>query len=73
MKKQKQEFSESKQTLLMLAYLCLSSDRDAPLVRKVEILDRFGMNDKDIASVCECGEQSVRDARQKIKKAKGRK
>jgi hypothetical protein len=51
---------------LMLAYLCI---RDVEgLGERVSILDRFGLNDSDLASVCGVGEQAIRDARYKLKK-----
>lgn len=52
---------------LMLGYLCISSEKDASLIRKVEILDRFQLKDSEIALICDCTEQSVRNARQKQK------
>jgi hypothetical protein len=61
----------------MLAYLCIAKEAEASLVRKVEILDRFDLPDTEIAAVCGCGTQSVRNARQlrkrspHVKKAKG--
>ncbi|MGH7497130.1 MAG: hypothetical protein ACREOO_32670 [bacterium] len=53
---------------LMLGYLCIANEAEASLVRKVEILDRFGLLDKEIAAICACALQSVRDARQQRKK-----
>jgi len=53
---------------LMLAYLCIATEAEASLVRKVEILDRFELNDKDIAQVCSSSIQSVRNARLALKK-----
>jgi hypothetical protein len=53
---------------LMLAYLCVSKEAEASLVRKVEILDRFGLSDSEIATVCNNSAQSVRNARQLLKK-----
>jgi hypothetical protein len=51
---------------LMLAYLCA---RDAKNLReKVDILDRFGLSDADIAKVCNGGLQAVRNARLANKK-----
>ena len=66
----KKEISESRQTLLMLGYLCVATEGDANLLRKVEILDRFSLTDDEVALICDCRAQSVRDARQKIKKKK---
>ena len=53
---------------LMLAYLCIANEAEASLVRKVEVLDRFGINDGDIATVCGASVQSIRNARQTLKK-----
>jgi len=61
--------NEMAQTL-MLGYLCIASEKEASLVRKVEILDRFELEDKMIAKICGCNTQSVRDARVKRKNNK---
>ena len=53
---------------LMLAYLCVSQDPNASIEKRVNILDRFGLTDAEIASVCDCATQSVRNARQKNKR-----
>jgi hypothetical protein len=53
---------------LMLAYLCVAKEAEASLIRKVEILDRFGLSDNEIAKVCHNTAQSVRNARQMLKK-----
>jgi hypothetical protein len=53
---------------LMLGYLCIAKEAEASLIRKVEILDRFGLPDQEIAAICDCTIQSVRDARLKLKK-----
>lgn len=53
---------------LMLAYLCVAKEAEASLVRKVEILDRFGLTDSEIAKVCKTSVQVVRNARQMLKK-----
>lgn len=58
---------------LMLGYLCIASEKEASLVRKVEILDRFDLEDNLIAKICGCNTQSVRDARVKAKRSKSRK
>jgi hypothetical protein len=56
--------------LLMLGYLCVKGTEN--LNEKVNILDRFGLADVDIATICGCVVGSVRNARQKdLKKAKG--
>lgn len=54
---------EITRTDLMLAYLCVASEAEASLERKVEILDRFRLPDADIARVCGSAVQSVRNAR----------
>lgn len=53
---------------LMLAYLCIANEAEASTVRKVEILDRFGLTTAQIAKVCGAAVQSVHNARQVIKK-----
>ena len=53
---------------LMLAYLCISKEAEASLVRKVEVLDRFELLDSEIATVCGASAQSVRNARLQRKK-----
>ena len=53
---------------LMLGYLCISSETGAGLVRHVEILDRFGLPDSEIAGICGCTTPSVAVARNKLKK-----
>jgi hypothetical protein len=55
-------------TRLMLAYLCISTEKEASLERKVEILDRFGLSDADIARVCKSQLQSIRNARHSLTK-----
>jgi len=64
--------SEDKSILLMLAYLCISTEAEASLIRKVQILDRFDMKDEDIAKVCGSSIQSVRNARALGKKKRKR-
>ena len=49
---------------MMLAYLCVAKEAEASIVRKVQILDRFGLKDTQIAKVCGAAVQSVRNARQ---------
>lgn len=53
---------------LMLAYLCISTEKEASLGRKVEILDRFALSDAEIAKVCGSAEQSIRNARHSLRK-----
>jgi hypothetical protein len=60
--------SEDPTIRLMLGYLCIAKEAEASLIRKVEILDRFDLSDKEIATICNCTIQSVRDARLKLKK-----
>lgn len=66
--KKKEKISIEKQNTLMLGYLCIATEMVASIPRKVEILDRFGLDDSDIARICGSNIQSVRNARQKIKK-----
>jgi hypothetical protein len=60
--------TDSDSTRLMLAYLCISTEKEASLERKVEILDRFDLDDADIAKVCKSAVQSIRNARHAITK-----
>jgi hypothetical protein len=48
---------------LMLAYLCVATEKEASIERKVEILDRFHLTDAEIAKVCGSAVQSIRNAR----------
>ena len=48
---------------MMLAFLCVATESEASLVRKVEILDKFELPDLEIAKVCGCTEGAVRTAR----------
>lgn len=54
---------------LMLGYLCIANEAEASLVRKVEILDRFSLADTEIAQICGATPQSIRNARQILKKS----
>ncbi len=56
--------------ILMMGYICIKDVETLP--EKLGILDRFGLSDSDIATICNCAVQSIRDARQKIKKRSGR-
>jgi hypothetical protein len=56
---------------LMLGYLCVKGVEGLP--EKVNVLDRFALADADIAAICGCRIQSVRDARQKVKKGRVKK
>lgn len=60
--------NEDNTVRLMLGYLCIANEAEASLVRKVQILDRFKLPDAEIAQICGCSPQSVRDARLKGKK-----
>ncbi len=60
--------SETSIEILMLGYLCVEGADN--LAEKVNILDRFGLADADIATICGCASQSVRNARQSSKKDK---
>jgi len=53
---------------LMLAYLCIATEKEASLERKVEILDRFGLTDAEISKVCGGVVQSIRNARYSLNK-----
>jgi len=53
---------------LMLGYLCVTKEAEASLVRKVQILDRFNLGDSQIAQICACTVQAVRNARYIYKK-----
>ncbi len=55
-------------TRLMLAYLCIATEKEASLERKVEILDRFRLTTAEIAKVCGSAEQSIRNARHYLRK-----
>lgn len=47
---------------LMLAYLCIATEKEASLERKVEILNRFDLSTNEMAKVCNSQPQSVRNA-----------
>ena len=53
---------------LMLGYLCIAKEAEASIVRKVEILDRFGLSDSEIAKVCKTNTQVIQNSRQALKK-----
>lgn len=60
--------SDEASVRLMLAYLCISTEKEASLERKVEILDRFDLTDIEIAKVCKSQLQSIRNARYSLTK-----
>lgn len=62
----KSDFTELSPETLMLAYLCIKDEEG--LNRRVELLDRFGLNDSQIAQVCGAVVQSIRNARSRYKK-----
>jgi hypothetical protein len=64
----KSKDNSSDSTRLMLAYLCIATEKEASLERKVEILDRFGLTDTEIARVCKSAVQSIRNARHYLRK-----
>ena len=53
---------------LMLAYLCIATEKAASLETKVEILGRFQLSDTEVATVCGVKVQSVRNARHFLRK-----
>jgi hypothetical protein len=68
-KEKEKEKTETDPTRLMLAYLCIATEGpETSLVRKIKILDRFGLTDQEIARVCGNTTQSVWNARQVAKK-----
>lgn len=64
------EIQLSDSTRLMLAYLCVATEKEPSLDRKLEILDRFGLTDAEISKVCGSAMQSIWNARHKSKKIK---
>jgi hypothetical protein len=64
----KSEDNSPAATRLMLAYLCIATEKEASLERKVEILDKFGLTDSEIAKVCSSAIQSIRNARHYLRK-----
>ncbi len=63
-----QKDDPNKTVRLMLGYLCVANEAEASLVRKVEILDRFGFSDAEIGQICGRSTQSVTNARSLGKK-----
>ncbi len=64
----KSEPQATDRSTLMLAYLCVRGVDG--LASQVQILDRFGLLDTDIATICGAAVQSVRNARVEYKKPK---
>jgi hypothetical protein len=58
--------SKTSPEILMMGYICIKGVKTLP--EKVDILARFGLSDSDIATICNCAVQSIRDSRQKLKK-----
>ncbi len=52
---------------MMLAYLCIATEKEASLERKVEILDKFELTDSEIAKICGSAVQSIRNARHYVR------
>lgn len=53
---------------LMLAYLCIATEKEASLETKVDILARFTLSNAEIAVVCGSKTQSVKNARSFLKR-----
>jgi hypothetical protein len=51
----------------MLAYLCVATEKEASLERKVEILDRFSLSASEIAIICGSAVQSILNARHALR------
>ena len=68
MKLKMKHLSEARQVPVMLGFLCAATEKDTNLMGKVRILDRFGLSDDEIALICDCKVQSVRNARQTVKR-----
>ena len=66
--KTEQEWMSQNSVRLMLAYLCIATEAESSLVRKVQILDKFDLTDAEIARVCGVTAGSVRNARLIAKK-----
>jgi hypothetical protein len=58
--------SETSPEILMLGYMCIKGVEGLP--EKVNILDRFGLADSDIAKICNAAPGSIRNARVQFKK-----
>lgn len=68
--KAKPKTIDSSPEILMLGYLCIKDNEN--LKDKVDILDKFGFADNDIAIICGAAVQSIRNARQ-LRKSKAEK
>lgn len=66
----KEKIEIEKQIVLMLGYLCINNIEITNLSQKVDVLDRFGLTDAEIAKICVTKEQGIRDARSRAKKKK---
>jgi hypothetical protein len=66
--KESNESEAPDSTRLMLAYLCIATEKESSLERKVEILDKFYLTDAEIARVCGGAAQSIRNARHYLKR-----
>jgi hypothetical protein len=66
-RKTNKEIDSNKQTVLMLGYLCIATEKEASLPSKVKILDKFNLNDPEIALICGCTIPAVPNARLKNK------
>lgn len=67
-RKKEQTTNESEVMRLMLGYLCITTEAEASLERKVEILDRFNLTDAEIAKICGGAIQSIRNARYSLRR-----
>ena len=62
----KAKVSETSPEILMMGYLCIKGIDS--LAEQVDILERFGLADVDIATICNKAVQSVRNVRQQPRK-----
>lgn len=70
-KKERLNDEDSGPVRLMLAYLCTATlDKEATLTTKVEVLNRFGLSNLDIATVCASTVQSIKNVRSSLRKSK---
>jgi hypothetical protein len=58
-----EEVAPNEPLRLMLAYLCVATEKGASLEQKLDILDRFGLTDVEISKVCGSKMQSIWNAR----------